>query len=232
GDDCIAIKSGKIYMGKKHKTPSRKISIRHCLMEKGHGAVTIGSEIAGGVKEVTVSHCMFLNTDRGLRIKTRRGRGKDSIVDGIFFNHISMNEVKSPFVVNCFYYCDPDGRTEYVGTLEALPVDDRTPSIRSLHFKDIECKNAHHTGVCIYGLPEQKVESVVMENVSIEYSPQAREGIAAMMLACEPTCRQGIFARNVKSLELKDVSIQGAVNDYDLENIDHYNISPSHAVGK
>ena len=32
GDDCIAVKSGKIYMGKKHKTPSENIHIRQCLM--------------------------------------------------------------------------------------------------------------------------------------------------------------------------------------------------------
>lgn len=220
GDDCIAIKSGKIYMGRKHKIPSQNINIRHCFMEKGHGAVTIGSEIAGGVKDVFVSRCKFSHTDRGLRIKTRRGRGEDSVIDGIVFDRILMEEVKSPFVVNCFYYCDPDGRTEYVGTQEKLPVDERTPSIKHLHFKNITCKDAHHTGVCIYGLPEQKVESIVMENISITYSPQAKEGIAAMMLACNPTCRQGIFARNVKSLLLKDVNLQNAVKDYDIEEVD------------
>lgn len=35
GDDCIAVKSGKIYMGKKYKTPSENIHIRQCLMENG-----------------------------------------------------------------------------------------------------------------------------------------------------------------------------------------------------
>ncbi|MBR6325213.1 MAG: glycoside hydrolase family 28 protein, partial [Lachnospiraceae bacterium] len=76
GDDCIAVKSGKIYMGRKYKTPSENILIRQCLMENGHGAVTIGSEMAGGVRGLKVEECIFRNTDRGLRIKTRRGRGK------------------------------------------------------------------------------------------------------------------------------------------------------------
>ncbi|MDE7276128.1 MAG: glycoside hydrolase family 28 protein, partial [Lachnospiraceae bacterium] len=35
GDDCIAVKSGKVYMGKKYKTPSENIHISHCLMENG-----------------------------------------------------------------------------------------------------------------------------------------------------------------------------------------------------
>ena len=220
GDDCIALKSGKIYMGRTYRQPSEHIRIRQCLMERGHGAVTIGSEIAGGVKDVLVSNCVFQDTDRGLRIKTRRGRGKDSVVDGITFDSITMKGVKSPFVVNCFYYCDPDGKSDYVATQEALPVDERTPEIRRLNFSNIVCENAHHTGICIYGLPEKKVESVKMKNIAITYHPEAKEGIAAMMRECAPTSRQGIFARNVKSLSLENVHASGAEKEFELISID------------
>lgn len=220
GDDCIALKSGKLYMGRKYQTPSGNIRIRQCLMEKGHGAVTIGSEIAGGVNHVLVSQCFFSHTDRGLRIKTRRGRGKDSVVDQIRFEQIKMDEVKSPFVINCFYYCDPDGKSEYVGTQEPMLLDDRTPQIKHLEFSHIDCRNAHHTGVCIYGLPEQKVESVFMEDINIHYSYKAVPGIAAMMTQCQPTCRQGIFARNVTKLTLNRVNLEGAKNEYQLQEVD------------
>ena len=157
GDDCIAIKSGKIYMGRKYKTPSKNIRIRHCYMKKGHGAVTIGSEIGAGVDGIYVSNCYFSDTDRGLRIKTRRGRGKDSVLDGISFEKIKMDHVKTPFVVNSFYYCGPDGKTDYVGSKEAYPVDEGTPSVKKLIFKDIECTNSHVAGAYIYGLPEKKM---------------------------------------------------------------------------
>ena len=83
---------------------------------------------------MTVKDCLFLHTDRGLRIKTRRGRGKDAVLDEIIFENIRMDHVMTPFVVNCFYYCDPDGHTDYVQTKEALPVDERTPEIRNLAF--------------------------------------------------------------------------------------------------
>lgn len=108
GDDCIAIKSGKIYMGKKYKTPSNHLIIRNCSMRDGHGSITIGSEMAGGVMNVLVKDCEFLSTDRGLRIKTRRGRGKDGIIDNIRFENIKMDHVMSPIVINSFYFCDPD----------------------------------------------------------------------------------------------------------------------------
>lgn len=59
GDDCIAVKSGKIYMGSTYRTPCENLRITHCLMENGHGAVTIGSEMAGGVRGLTVEDCLF-----------------------------------------------------------------------------------------------------------------------------------------------------------------------------
>ena len=52
-------------------------------MRDGHGAVTVGSEIAAGVKNVHITDCLFMNTDRGLRVKTRRGRPKSLRTLGI-----------------------------------------------------------------------------------------------------------------------------------------------------
>ena len=55
-------------------------------------------------------------------------------------NTFRMDHVMTPFVINCFYFCDPDGHSEYVRTKEALLVDERTPLIKSLCFKDIEAE--------------------------------------------------------------------------------------------
>lgn len=68
-----------------------------------------------GVEIFIFQSVSFSNTDRGLRVKTRRGRGKDSVLKGIVFEDLELEGVKAPFVVNSFYFCDPDGRTEYVG---------------------------------------------------------------------------------------------------------------------
>ena len=37
--------------------------------------MVIGSEMSGGVRNVTISNCTFVGTDRGIRLKSRRGRG-------------------------------------------------------------------------------------------------------------------------------------------------------------
>ncbi len=214
GDDCIAVKSGKIYMGSTYKRPAEDTVIRQCCMRDGHGSITIGSEMAGGVKNLAVRDCLFLHTDRGLRIKTRRGRGKDAVIQGIIFENITMDHVMTPFVINCFYFCDPDGHSQYVRTKEALPVDDRTPEIRTLTFRNIEAKNCHVAAAYMYGLPEQKIRRVEMEHVHISYAEAPGEGQPAMMEGCdEHISRMGVFADNIEELILKDVRIEGQEGD-------------------
>ncbi len=221
GDDCIAVKSGKIYMGKKHKTPSENIFIRQCLMENGHGAVTIGSEMAGGVKNLTVEECLFRHTDRGLRIKTRRGRGEDAVLDKITFRKIDMDHVMTPFVVNSFYFCDPDGKTEYVQSREWMPVDDRTPYIKKLAFEDIKAANCHVAAAYFDGLPEQKIEEIVMENIEVTYAENPKCDVPSMSSGVEACTLKGIYANNVKKLVLKNVNICGQKGEaITLEGVD------------
>lgn len=222
GDDCIALKSGKIYMGRKHKRPSKNITIRQCLMENGHGAVTIGSEMAGGVNNVIVKDCIFRHTDRGLRIKTRRGRGKDAILDEIVFENIQMDNVMTPFVVNAFYFCDPDGRTEYVQSREYHPVDERTPHIKHLAFRNITCKDCHVAAAYFYGLPEKKIEYIEMKNISVTYAENPRKDVPAMMNGIEPCSKLGIYANNIEKMSIENVVIAGQDGEaMTLLNIDY-----------
>lgn len=210
GDDCIAVKSGKIYMGAKYKRPSDNIHIYQCLMENGHGAVTLGSEIAGGITNMTVEDCLFKSTDRGLRIKTRRGRGKQCFLDNITFKNIIMDNVMNPFTANMFYFCDPDGHDEYVQSKEMYPVDERTPKLGVLKFEDIKATNAHVSAGYFSGLPESKIEAVIMKNVDISFAKNTESGVPIMSDSVGEMTRCGIFAENVKLLELENVKIDGA----------------------
>ena len=213
GDDCIAVKAGKIYMGKKFKKPSESIRVHNCLMQNGHGAVTIGSEMAGGVKNLTVEDCDFVNTDRGLRIKTRRGRGRDAVLDRIIFRNIKMDHVMTPFVVNSFYFCDPDGKTDYVQSREFFPADERTPLIRRLEFEDIEAVNCHVAAAYIEGLPEAKIEELIMRHIDVSYADNPKCDVPAMSNGVEKCSLHGIFIRNVKRVTLDHVSISGNVGE-------------------
>ena len=224
GDDCIAIKSGKIYMGRKYKKPSEYFNIRNCSMNFGHGAIVLGSEMSGGIKNITVSQCLFNQTDRGLRIKTRRGRGKDAIIDGITFENIKMTKVLTPLVINMFYYCDPDGHTEYVYSKEKLPVDDRTPYLGKFIFKDIDCEDVNVAAGTFFGLPEQPINSITIDNVSFKYAKNPVADKPAMMDGLEPMSGRGIILSYVNEVNIKNVTFAGLNNEqYELNQVNSFN---------
>lgn len=211
GDDCIAIKSGKMFMGRRFKRPTEQVQIRQCLMENGHGAVTLGSEIGGGVRNITVQECLFRNTDRGLRIKTRRGRGEDSIISDIIFRDLTLDHVMTPLVVNAFYFCDPDGKSDYVQSREACPVDERTPVVKKMVFENMTCTNCHVAAAWFEGLPEQKIEELELRNISVSFAQDPKADIPAMACGVTACTKRGIFARNVAKLVLENVAIEGQI---------------------
>lgn len=221
GDDCIAVKSGKIYMGRKYAVPCSELNIRNCLMEDGHGAVTIGSEMAGGVHDMVVKDCVFMRTDRGLRVKTRRGRGKNAIVRGITFSDIEMDGVLTPFVVNSYYFCDPDGHAEAVQSREPYPVDDSTPFIGDLRFKNIHAVRASAAASYIEGLTERKIDHVSFENVDISFDPDADGAKPAMTEGVDICIGKGFMIRNVEKLELSGVRVSNCIGEaLDVKNVD------------
>ena len=224
GDDCIAVKSGRFYMGHKYKKSSENIEIRHCYMKHGHGSVTIGSEMAAGVKNLYVHDCIFEDTDRGLRVKTRRGRGNDAVTENVTFENIDMEGVLTPFVVNSYYWCcDPDGHSEYVRTKEPLPVDERTPFVGELNFRNIVAHNCHVAATFIYGLPEAKIEKVTFENVAIDFADECTPEYPAMMADVDMCTRRGLFVNNVKELVMKNVTIEGVEGEtFEFDNIDKF----------
>lgn len=210
GDDCIAIKSGKAYIGKTYRTPTQNVYIANCLMQFGHGAVTLGSEMAGGVKKLTVKQCKFVQTDRGLRIKTRRGRGKYAVVDGVTFQNILMEGVKTPIVINMWYNCcDPDRFSEYNTTRQKLPVDDRTPMLGKFCFKDMVCNDCHVCGCYADGLPERPIEQITLQNVRFNYAKDAVEGYPSMKNNNLLLKRAGLRFFNVNRVVLNNVVVDG-----------------------
>jgi polygalacturonase len=213
GDDCIALKSGKMYIGSKYKKACEDTEIRNCYMHEGHGAIVLGSEIGAGIRNLTVERCYFEHTDRGFRIKTRRGRGKDSIIDGVSFRDIVMERVLTPLVINMFYYCDPDGKSEYVRSKKSLPVDERTPYLGSFTFENIKATDAEYALGWFYGLPEMPIKSVTIRNSSFTVAADAGEGYPAMMDDISKTSKKGFCFFNVSSVRLENVKAEGYEGD-------------------
>ncbi len=222
GDDCIAIKSGKLYMAMEHYKKTKDIKVRNCLLQKGHGSVTVGSEIAGGVEDVHVTQCIFKETDRGVRIKTRRGRGERSVLDNLVFENIRMDGVPMPVTVNMFYYCDPDGHSPYVQSQEETPVDYRTPRIGTMEIHNINATGAGASFLCAYGLPEAPIKKIVLENITASYRQEAeRTPQCPIMMDDFPKLSgRSIYVKNIDTLVVKNVIFTDAADEKpELQNV-------------
>lgn len=214
GDDCIAIKSGTLDFAKKYLRACSNITIRNCYMAQGHGGVVLGSEASGGINNVTVSHSIFKDTDRGLRIKTRRGRGRYGKISNIIFDNITMDNVLTPFVVNMFYNMGSNpGHDEYFWTRKKQIVDETTPLIEDFTFENIDCKNISYAAGVFLGLPEEPIKSLTFKNVSFRYNLVAKPGYPVMIEHKKLMVRVGIYCENVDKLVLDNVIFEGNLGE-------------------
>lgn len=154
GDDCITIKSGKDLPGRTKAAPAENYTITNCTMLSGHGGVVIGSEMSGDVKKITISNCVFDGTDRGIRIKTARGRG--GVVEEIRVSNIVMKNIKQQAIVLDMQYAKT----------EPEPVSERTPRFRNIHLSNITAQTAQ--AIYINGLAEMPVEDVSFSDIQFE----------------------------------------------------------------
>lgn len=207
GDDCIAIKSGT--EDTKQKRACENITITNCNMIHGHGGIVIGSEMSGTVRNVTVTNCVFQDTDRGIRLKTRRKRG--GAMERLSFQNIVMDRVICPITFNMYYYCGKNGKEKYVWDKEPYPVDDTTPAIRDVSISNLIVNEAQAAAGFFYGLPEQPIENVTITNAVIRMNPEGPEGNPAMMGNMGPMKAAGLFIRHVKGIVLNQVKITGNI---------------------
>ncbi len=209
GDDCIAIKSGT------EDTPNRRASqriiITNCHFLHGHGGVVLGSEMSGDIRNVVVSSCVFYETDRGIRLKTRRGRG--GRVEGIYLSDLIMEKVMCPFVFNMYYFCGRDGKLRRVWDKAPYPVGEDTPMLRDVTITGVRARQCTASAGFFYGLAEMPVEGVTMRDIVVEMTQDGPAGTPAMMDGCPRMQGAGFFLRNAVGVSLRDVKVLGVHGD-------------------
>jgi polygalacturonase len=165
GDDNIAIKSGRKIEGREFACEN--IEVTDCTFKHGHG-MSIGSEVVGGVRNVTVRRCTFEDTDNGLRIKSRRERG--GVVENIGYYDITMTNVHPAISMVAYYQASTHDK--YPKGDQAHPVTATTPVFRNIIIRNVTAAATEEAGL-IVGLPESPVDGVLLENVHIK----AKEGL-------------------------------------------------------
>ena len=206
GDDCLCLKSGMNEDGRRVGKPTENVTITNCTMLHGHGGVVIGSEIAGSVRNVTISNCIFFGTDRGIRLKARRGRG--GIVEDIRVSNILMKRVLSPIVMNMFYRCGAKPEDWYFSP-EPQPVTETTPIFRNISFSNITAREVRAAAGFLHGLPEMPIQEVGFHDIVIEMAPllEAIEEPPAMMFGLEPMAGKGIWGKYLQDIQFAHVRL-------------------------
>jgi polygalacturonase len=210
GDDCITIKSGNENEADSRRAPCRDITITNCTLERGHGGVVIGSEMSGGVKNVVISNCVFIGTDRGIRIKSRRGRG--GVIEDIRVSNLIMDGVLCPFTMNLYYHIGVRG-DRHVSDKRPHPVDYGTPRLRRIHFSHITARNVRRAAGFFYCLPEMPLEDITLRDISISISEESDSGYPEMADDIPSMSQAGFFIRNARHLRLEHVEVTGQVGE-------------------
>lgn len=195
GDDCLCLKSGTDADGRRVGRPTENVVVNNCLMRHGHGGVVMGSEIAGGIRNVVVSNCIFDGTDRGIRLKSRRGRGGS--IEDIHFSNIIMRDVISAVVMNLYYACGiPEAELEWAASKSPQEVDESTPMIRNISLSRVVASGLRNAAVVLMGLPEAPLQGISLTDCRFDRAPGAPQGEPAMTLNSR-TYDDSIYLENV-----------------------------------
>jgi polygalacturonase len=170
GDDAICIKSGKDADGRRRARPCRNLIVDNCIVFHGHGGFVVGSEMSGGVENISVTNCRFLGTDVGLRFKSCRGRG--GVVRNIYIEDIVMMNIPTEPLLFDLHYggksaveaAEEDPASKY--DVEFVPADETTPQFRDIYIKDVVCSGAARA-MYFNGIPEKNIENIVVEDCKI-----------------------------------------------------------------
>lgn len=244
GDDAICIKSGKDKDGRDRGVPCENIIVKNNIVYHGHGGVTVGSEMSGGVKNLHVSNCTFMGTDVGLRFKSTRGRG--GVVENIYISDVFMTDIPSQAISFDLYY----GGKSIAETLaeggntvstKAIPVNEETPQFKNIEIKNITIKGAQQA-VFLQGLPEMNLENIEISNLIAKaekgFSIIDANGIKISNAQLDIEAKNVFEIYNTKNLSLKNIEFNPGssnaiiINGEASKNIDLSGLSKNSTIGK
>lgn len=150
GDDCIAIKSGRNDDGRRIGVPAENIVIRRCSFKDGHGGVTLGSEISGGVRNVFVSDCRMdsPDLDRAFRFKSNAVRG--GVLENVRIRDVQIGQVGKE--VLCVEFDYEEGAT-----------GDHHPVLRGVTIERVTAEQSGQA-IAIRPIPNSTVEDIVIRD--------------------------------------------------------------------
>ncbi|GAC1701177.1 MAG: exopolygalacturonase PelB [Candidatus Acidiferrum sp.] len=154
GDDCIAIKSGRNADGRRVNVPTQNIVIQDCHMNNGHGGVTIGSEISGGVRGVFAENCQMDSPKLNIAIRLKNNAMRGGVLENIFVRNINVGQVADAAVAIDFYY-------------EEGQAGQFTPVVRNVSIEKVKTSRAKYA-VYLRGFANAPIEKISFVDCDFE----------------------------------------------------------------
>lgn len=162
-DDCIAVKSGRGSDGLRVNIPTENVVIENCLFKAGHGGVSMGTETAGGVRNVLVRNCKADGNSAAIKFKPRPGRG--GVVENV--THDGW-EIRNGGTAIDYALRKVNG-DDYVDEWQKIvvPFAMATPRYRNITIRNVNAKDMKKA-IAFLGWPLAHAENVLLENVILQ----------------------------------------------------------------
>jgi exo-poly-alpha-galacturonosidase len=152
-DDCIAIKSGKDEDGRRVARPAENILVTDSIFRYGHGGVSMGSEMSGGIRDVTIQDSVMMEDNWApIRFKSQPSRG--GVVENITYKNIELQNTRKAFEFNMAWRM-----------VNPRPPANPLPIVRNVHIINVSGNTANVGDMT--GLDNSPITHVIFENCTI-----------------------------------------------------------------
>jgi exo-poly-alpha-galacturonosidase len=153
-DDCIAIKSGKDEDGRRVNRPAEDIVVEKCRFRYGHGGVSMGSEMSGGIRNVEIRNCI-MDSDNWAPIRFKSQPSRGGVVENITYRDIVLHDTRKAFEFNMAWRM-----------VNPKPPSDPLPVVRNV--KIINVSGTAGSVGDMHGLKDSPIRNVTFENCKIK----------------------------------------------------------------
>jgi len=154
-DDCIAIKSGKDEDGRRVNRPAEDIVVEKCRFRYGHGGVSMGSEMSGGIRNVEIRNCI-MDSDNWAPIRFKSQPSRGGVVENITYRDIVLQDTRKAFEFNMEWRMRPPIK----------PPSDPLPVVRNVKIINVSGTTASVGDM--HGMKDSPIRNVTFENCKIK----------------------------------------------------------------
>jgi len=156
GDDGIAIKSGRDNDAWRVGQPTENVVIRNCTFNSKINGVCIGSEMAGGVRNIFIENIKLTKSANALYFKSNLDRG--AYIENVFVRNVHADTVRTVFI-----RFEPNYKGESSSFNPTL--------FRNFVIENASCKLSMETGIYLAGFEGYPLKNISLRNVTIDSTP-------------------------------------------------------------